>query len=620
MIFKYQQGGGFALPFVNYQPVVVSDKRTGMTQEQALASKATKDSESGKLTSKDLYTMLKDKLKGLPSDVDMAMDNLRQLQVAASMDFDGSLTQNIENIYLQTLGQMNNLTFSRERFDDAVKTVRSNGGYNEIAINEDGRIYMTNGKEYKMMTPEEAKKSGWTAVTNSDLLYLRANDNRMAGRDELLDVISNGIGTEQITKMIQNAIQGLGTNSNSEEAYATTPQGQLIQGLNDFMKAAQETGQYDSTVEDLYKGKVINKSQAEQAQMALSYIYRMLPNNAKSLLKYKTDSGTDKEAITLMSQLITSNLSSSRDFSMTLEGGPTKKSNSKDSSTEKDNTDLKTSLPLQIMNSVGEVRNAPITIDKGDGTQMSVTGAFYSAITDKSGETITNTSLQNMLAKSGLQDIVKDMRGITFGDQKLSPQQLANITYNNTGVVRANLPVKEDGTVNLEVLDDFNAAMNDIKLLGANPSQQAIRNIKAKYHLDQYIDDNGVCDIHHTAPFLITEGYTTEKNGIKDTPFVKRIDATDEQIQLIEDSLTTGTGNDKKVPKIDAASILPWDWFGMYDYVYKGAIYIPITNNVNAAVRGANQHLDYDESLNQELKFRNFEKMNKAKSTSADIL
>nr|DAO18739.1 MAG TPA: hypothetical protein [Caudoviricetes sp.] len=39
-----------------------------------MAAKATKESESGKLSSKDLYTMLKEKLKGLPNDVNIAMN------------------------------------------------------------------------------------------------------------------------------------------------------------------------------------------------------------------------------------------------------------------------------------------------------------------------------------------------------------------------------------------------------------------------------------------------------------------------------------------------------------------------------------------------------------------
>ena len=620
MIFKFQQGGTTP-PYVAYQPVIVSDKRTTATQEEALAAKATKESESGKLSSKDLYTMLKEKLKGLPNDVNIAMDQLQQLEQLTSMDFDGSFTQNIESKYLSTLQTMNQLSFSREQYDKALDNVKSNGGLNEAAIDQYGQVYMTNGKDYKLMSPEEAKQSGWKQMTNQDLLYLRANDPNLSGKDEILNVVNNGIGISQVTKMIQDSIGNLGTNSNSETAYATTQQGQLIQGLNDFIKAAQETGQYDASIEDLYKAQIINKTQAQQAQQAIAYIYKTLPQNAKSLLKTRTEGGTDKEALNLISTLVLSKTSEDRSFSADLEGGPTKKSMSKDANAgSKDDTDMKTSLPLQIMQDMGESDVAPITIDKGDGIQMSVYGSFFSAVTDKKGDTITNTSLQNMLAQSGLQDIVKNVRNITFGDQKLTPEQLSKITYNNTGVVRAELPVNEDGTVKLSVLDDFNAAMNEIKGLG-NASREQVEAIKAKYHLDQYLKDDGTPNPKHTAPFILTEGYTTEKNGIEDTAYVKHIkNPTDDQIQLIKDSLTTGTGKDTKVPDIDTFDWYnPFDWFGT-ENIYKATIYIPISNNVGAAVRGGNQNLDYNEALKYEMKYRNFQKMNDAKTTSADVL
>ena len=618
MIFKFQQGGTTP-PFVAYQPVIVSDKRTTATQEEALAAKATKDSESGKLTSKDLYTMLKEKLKGLPSDVNIAMNQLQQLEQLTQMDFDSSFTQNIESKYLSTLQTMNQLSFSREQYDKAMETVKSNGGLNEAAIDQYGQVYVTNGKDFKLMSPDQAKQSGWTMVTNQDLLYMRANDTNLAGNDKILNVVNNGIGISQVTKMIQDSIGNLGTNSNSETAYATTQGGQLIQGLNDFIKAAQETGQYDASVEDLYKAQIINKTQAQQAQQAISYIYQTLPENAKALLKTRTEGGTDKEALGLVSQLILSKTSEDRQFTVDLEGGPTKKSMSKDANSgSKD--DMKTSLPLQIMQDMGESDVAPVTIDKGDGIQMSVYGSFFSAVTDKKGDTITNTSLQNMLAQSGLQDIVKNVRNITFGDQKLTPEQLSKITYNNTGVVRAELPVNEDGTVKLSVLDDFNAAMNEIKGLG-NASPQQVQAIKAKYHLDQYLKDDGTPNPKHTAPFILTEGYTTEKNGIEDTAFVKHIkNPTDDQIQLIKDSLTVGTGKDAKVPDIDTFDWYnPFDWFGT-ENIYKATVYIPISNNVGAAVRGGNQNLDYNEALKYEMKYRNFQKMNDAKTTSADVL
>lgn len=620
MIFKFQQGGTTP-PFVAYQPVIVSDKRTTATQEEALAAKATKESESGKLSSKDLYIMLKEKLKGLPNDVNIAMNQLQQLEQLTSMDFDGSFTQNIESKYLSTLQTMNQLSFSREQYDKALDNVKSNGGLNEAAIDQYGQVYMTNGKDYKLMSPEKAKQSGWKQMTNQDLLYLRANDPSLSGKDEILNVVNNGIGISQVTKMIQDSIGNLGTNSNSETAYATTQQGQLIQGLNDFIKAAQETGQYDASIEDLYKAQIINKTQAQQAQQAIAYIYKTLPQNAKSLLKTRTEGGTDKEALNLISTLVLSKTSEDRSFTVDLEGGPTKKSMSKDANAgSKDDTELKTSLPLQVMQDTGEADIAPVTIDKGDGVQMSVYGSFFSAINDKKGEPIVNTSLQNMLAQSGLQDIVKNVRSITFGDQKLTPEQLSKITYNNTGIVRADLPVNEDGTVKLSVLDDFNSAMNEIKGLG-NASREQVEAIKAKYHLDQYLKDDGTPDPKHTAPFMLTEGYTTEKNGIEDTAYVKHIkNPTDDQIQLIKDSLTVGTGKDAKVPDIDT-----FDWYNPFDYfgtenIYKATVYIPISHNVGAAIRGGNQNLDYNEALKYEMKYRNFQRMNNAKTTSADVL
>lgn len=620
MIFKFDQGGATP-PYVAYQPVIVSDKRTTATQEEAAAAKVASDSDKGKLTSKDLYTMLKEKLKGLPSDVDAAMWKLQSVEESLNLDFFHDFTSNIENKYLNALQTMNQLSFSREQYDKALDNVKSNGGLNEAAIDQYGQVYMTNGKDYKLMSPEEAKQSGWKQMTNQDLLYLRANDPSLSGKDEILNVVNNGIGISQVTKMIQDSIGNLGTNSNSETAYATTQQGQLIQGLNDFIKAAQETGQYDASIEDLYKAQIINKTQAQQASQAIAYIYKTLPQNAKSLLKTRTEGGTDKEALNLISSLVLSKTSEDKSFTADLEGGPTKKSMSKDANAgSKDDTDMKTSLPLQIMQDMGESNVAPITIDKGDGIQMSVYGSFFSAVTDKKGDTITNTSLQNMLAQSGLQDIVKNVRNITFGDQKLTPEQLSKITYNNTGVVRAELPVNEDGTVKLSVLDDFNAAMNEIKGLG-NASREQVEAIKAKYHLDQYLKDDGTPDPKHTAPFILTEGYTTEKNGIEDTAYVKHIkNPTDDQIQLIKDSLTVGTGKDAKVPDIDT-----FDWYNPFDLfgtenIYKATIYIPISNNVGAAVRGGNQNLDYNEALKYEMKYRNFQKMNDAKTTSADVL
>ena len=85
------------------------------------------------------------------------------------------------------------------------------------------------------------------------------------------------------------------------------------------MNAQQQSGNYNATVDNLYKGKLLTKNQAMQAQAALSYIYSTLPANAKTLLKTKTQNGTDAEAIELVQTLINSRLSSTTDFSLDLD-------------------------------------------------------------------------------------------------------------------------------------------------------------------------------------------------------------------------------------------------------------------------------------------------------------
>ena len=81
------------------------------------------------------------------------------------------------------------------------------------------------------------------------------------------------------------------------------------------------------------------------------------------------------------------------------------------------------------------------------------------------------------------------------------------------------------------------------------------------------------------------------------------------------------SGKNITTPDVDTFSWYnPADWFGWTDKVFKGVLYIPITNNVNTAVFGANQSLDYDEALAQEEKYQNFERMSNQRSTDASLL
>jgi hypothetical protein len=60
----------------------------------------------------------------------------------------------------------------------------------------------------------------------------------MANKNNILKVVSNGIGMEAVTKMIKDSISNLGSTSTMEEGYAKTKANTMIKGLDDFIKAS----------------------------------------------------------------------------------------------------------------------------------------------------------------------------------------------------------------------------------------------------------------------------------------------------------------------------------------------------------------------------------------------
>jgi hypothetical protein len=335
------------------------------------------------------------------------------------------------------------------------------------------------------------------------------------------------------------------------------------------------------------------------------------------LLKVKSD-GSESGALKLIETLITSKESNQTQFDLDLVGGKTHKSTN---TTGKDNSDLESSLPLNVLKNIGGV-DTYLDIDRGDGIHMSVRGTQFNLIKTPNGEPISDTSLSTMLQQSGLQSIVKDMRNIQFGDQKISPEALAFITYNNTGVTRANLPIKADGTVNLELLEAYEKAERDIDLSG-DKSPENVKAIYEQYGITSLLNADGTYNQSKFAPFMVTEGYTTDAlSGVKESDFVVEFKGnTDAAVALMQKSLAVGSGKNVSTPDIDEFSWYnPADWFGWTDTVFKGVVYIPITNNVNTAVFGANQSLDYDEALAQEEKYQNFDRMSSQRSTDASLL
>ena len=583
MIFKFQQGG-VTPPFVAYQPVIVSDKRTTSTSE--MAEKVATDSEKGKLSDKDLYTMLKEKLKGLPSDVEEAMTKIQQVENIAKMDFDGSLSQNLSFKYLNALKTMNNLTFSREQYDKAMENVKSNGGLNEVAINQYGQIYMTDGKNFELMTPEEAKQSGWQAVTNSDLLYMRANSTNFANKDEIFNVVNNGIGIDKVTDYIQKCIQNLGASKTEETLYANVTAGTILKGLNDFKQAVAQSGNYDATIQDLYSGKLISKDSAEQAIQALSFIYQSLPVNMKSLLKTKTENGTDDEAKVLVGQLISSKTSPEKTFELKLEDQAVdhQEKEGKDGKNPYSIKGLSMDPMTMMLAGYGQKNNFIIQTAAGASNGIKIP-TVQMPITKNGKDGIGMTSLIDV-ASSDFAGYL-DFSNAFMGDVQIPQAGMQNIAIDGTALYTAYLPL------DIQYFNETGKKRPDIAMLGRyKQAQDEINQLKTK-------DPNKINAIYrnHNLPIMYSPNGDVLTNYIKfgilngtalDSAFEDNVQMADYLTETTDKNTIANTLNilnkDRgEKNKIDYDEQSWWDSispiFNDYTHVYKGTIFMPINDD-----------------------------------------
>lgn len=600
MILKLQQGGNALPPLVSYQPVTV----TGGATAGASVAAPSNNQETTDLTDKDLLQML-EKLDGLPSDMAVLTQTLQNFYIDQQYSPFPSIS-NIASRYLQALNQMKIANFNRKEYDDAFSTVDKNGGINEFAVTDRGQLFCMNSKgDFKLFSLEQLKENpDYQPLTNSELLYYRAQSPQLANNNKLLKVVKNGIGIESITKMIQASIGNLGTTTESSDGFARTQASQLINGLQEFMNAQQQSGNYNATIDNLYKGNFLTKNQAMQAQAALNYIYTTLPANAKTLLKTKTQNGTDAEAVQLVQTLINSKLSSTADFSLDLD---VPSSDSKN--------DTKDGLDADLVTLIQASHGGHDTIyqlNNKSGIGMTVQGTAYEQVKDTKGNHIGRTSMENLLNESGLRSIINADNGIYFGDQKVDLDSLLNIAYDGKGLLRVNLPVRSDGSPNFDLLEEYSKAEAEF-LLSSQTDEDRLRIFgdTEKYPgLSSLITPTGELDRNKLAPFIVASGMTTDSMVEIDkdkNKFITEVKQSPELVQQLKTSLATGSGKDTIYPEVDTYdgwySIM--DWFGNYDHIFKGNIYIPLNMNKTAAALGGNQTIDINTGQMLEKEYQN---------------
>ena len=562
---KYQQGG--VAPFLVYKPIALGGESTTSVSTDTSSTKS-KNSE-GKDTLDLVKSMFEKMLgKGLPVDVNSIYAQMTDL-LSNYESFGSSLdTGDIALMYLQSMQRVNNAMYSKELYDKAKEYATKNEALNEFAVDAIGN-FIVQDKDGKLSTAKswkEALTGGKTPITNQQLLYLRAYDPKLASQagDRLIEnVINNGMGINKIGAQIKALAGNIGSSEGKIDGLTQVESNKVKSGLQ--LLANAPDGYYKHTIED--------KNQRAQIRAAISYITGMLSPSQKAILE------THGGAETLIPMFLASQ--ENETYNVSIHPLTGKASDNKDS-TEKINSNPLISLQR-------EIGGTPIKyniITRDSNTRMSVNGTSYSSLP----KVKEDMSVDKMLSTSGIDGIVTSKYGITFGDQQVDPSNLKDIMYSNTGGVVVTLPCKiVNGTkqVNLDVREAYERA--ESRALQVSQDRQSQQFIKAlgkeleKEHLDSLLDSNGLPNKNMFQQFLVVEGYTTDRIGLKkDSQYIEKVSSPDSNL---EDRISKALSTDSKKSDYSIDVDDHWGFLeGHWDDVYRGTVFIPLSNNVNSAI------------------------------------
>lgn len=609
-----RQSGGGIPPFVYYEPFSYAGE---VESSAAQAGGSSSDSES-KLTDKDLFTMLKE-MKGLPSDISEIMRTLSRVFAGDSLFANGSIdTSNLSNLYLKALHKMKIAEFNQKYYDEARKEVIDKGGLSEVAITDHGHIVVADedGKITNVSVEElYENQDKYTPITNSDLFHIRAHNKSFD--NTIIKMAQNGIGMSYVNEEIRKYLNDIGTNEVSQSGYSRTKNRQIQEGIEYLQTAVRNGADLNGmSMDGVYKSEILTKDQQSKAKMAINHIWEDgLDNPSKTLLKYK--GGGEEGGKAILARYVLSSLDNTINFDVDAVKDPLDVANGSDGS----EGGVKSNLYTNIVEGIGGP-DVNVTLMDSNGRGMSIKGKSYPLLTDTKDSPIIQSSLINVL-ESGIQSIYRGGDyAITFGDKELTPEEMQNVVFTNDGKnARVILPIiiNENGKIvpDLDFIEENKELIDAINSKGLNSPE-----VKELLKDSEYIDEfTGQINPAKFQMYLIMNTYAVGDFG-DETPFKEHIKKPDDRlVSTLEKALNLGINKTTKHIRIDTNQWWhPGDWFGNYDDVYKGVVYIPISENQLQSQTGSGEKIKENSAYNLEKRYQTGEAARYAGNTGANVL
>ena len=570
MILKFQQGGGLVPPpqYTITQPNLVDP----FTTAESSTTKSEKDSDDMK---EILDLILKADL--LPNDSAYIM---RQYNAIKGKVMRGYTKLDAE--WGKLIYSLNQARTRKNAHDRAIEQSEKTGGLSEVGITTDGRIIGqdTETGKFKILTIDEARSGDFRILNNYELKNISAEELGYAFDNTLLEVVQNSIGMSEVNRLIKEAAMTIGTSEVQQQGYTL----KMSQDMQAGLRIAQEN-QEGMPLSGLYKSKQITKDQTQQALLAIDYIYAALPQNAKTLLNFKTGSeqGAKELIFTRLGAQANPYKSFETDYIMDLEGNKPGTQNNADNELP-DLTEVEKWLYGYGYKEQFDLVGGTSDAIRFDSTVLSMTD---------SGKPVGQTTLQKAIG--GDFNGVLDTRSVTMGNQVIDTNALDKVILKDGRIYKVELPLNQELYRQGIIAPDYNYSKNKEKADAIIKE----RNITDKQQINAIYEDNNLPIKYDENGNLITTHYATfgalhaialdqafvDENSLAMTSYLKEIAEEREAKNALQIyKQLNGLSKDDETLKDWDYQDKPWNERS-HNALYEGVLYIPVQANfANAKV------------------------------------
>lgn len=594
LVPKKQKGGSFLNYFTDYailqpateKPVAGSSPKTKEPKEEK---------EKGKISEKDLFGIL-NSVDGLPNEMKQLTTDMLNMYQQAELFGDDIDSRSLASLYAKNMYKVKEAGFNKKEYDKAYQILSKNDGLNEFAITENGKIVAYN-KDQKLtnISVKEylSNPSDYQAITNQQLLWLRAHDPQFVNNNNVFQITNNGIGINQIQKEIQDRLGNLGTSELNYSGNISVKDKNILAGAS-LIQQLSESEQANLGLDGLYKAKIITKEQNQQAQKALQYIYGTLSTSAKTILALRSGDkeNPEKGAMETIWNLISSKTSPTREVSMDLENtDPTGAKQSKGKKGSGGIGDIDESVASRFLSGYGAKEY--FTINPGTNLSIDVAANTMPLVKANGDQLGANTSLQEV--SQGQFGGVLDWQKVTIGGRKIDPIYLDRVLVSDGQVRSIDFPVDANGNPDLRptTLEQKKKAEQEIAAAGIDINNVGDRAINAN-KINAIMQHNGLSAIYDKNGELIQGrwGRFAVMNGTADNRVLSQdpLDSPnnflseitdDDRIDTYDRIIAEKTKTEIKRDKND------WGFLeGDYDMLMEGTIWIPLKVDYHASQAG----------------------------------